>query len=66
MSMPRSVSSRLSHTASLAACAAAMYSALVLDRAVELCFLELQEMAMPPKVKTKLEVDLSEICVDLS
>ena len=40
-SWPSSVSRCLSQTASLAACALAMYSASVLDKAMELCFFEL-------------------------
>src|SRR5713226_3580597 len=52
-----SLSNRLSHTASFAACPPAMYSASVLDRATALCFLELQLVIPPPSIKTYPEVD---------
>ena len=50
-SYPSSESKSLSQTASLAAWALVMYLASVLERATVDCFLELQLMAPPPKVK---------------
>src|SRR5260370_42447392 len=50
-------SSLRSQTSSFAACAAAMYSASVLDSATALCFFELQLMAAPASKKTYPDVD---------
>ena len=57
-SSPSSVSKRHSHTASLAACVVAIYSASVLERVMTFCFLQLQLMAAPANVKMNPEVDL--------
>jgi hypothetical protein len=51
MSCLSSESKSLSQMASLVAWAPAMYSASVLERATVGCFLELQLMVPPPKVK---------------
>jgi hypothetical protein len=54
---PSSVSNCLSQMVSFAACAPAMYSALVLESTMEDCFLELQLTAPLARVKMKPEVD---------
>ena len=52
MSCPSSESKSLSQVASLAVWVPAIYSASVLERAMVGCFLELQLVAPPPRVKT--------------
>ena len=54
---PSSPSSRLSQMSSFVACAPAIYSASVLDSAIEDCFFELQLMAPSASKKTKPDVD---------
>src|SRR3954469_11502814 len=54
----RLISMLLSHTASCTAAAAAMYSASIVDNAIISCFLLLQEIAPPFRIKTKADVDL--------
>ena len=53
-----SISNRRNHTTSLAACAAAMYSASMLKSTTALCFFDPQLMAPPVSMKMKPNVDL--------
>jgi hypothetical protein len=55
---PNSFMSFVIHIASLVACVLAMYSALVVDRAIVGCRLLLQEIAPPPIMNTNHVVDL--------
>jgi hypothetical protein len=55
---PNLDSNHLSHTTSFAACTPAMYSASILESAREVCFFELQLMAMPASEKKNPDVDL--------
>jgi hypothetical protein len=54
---PNSFMSFVIHMASLVTCVLAMYSALIVDKAIVSCHLLLQEMAPPPVMNTNPVVD---------